>query len=301
LDDFLEPLYQGVDEVTVPKTSVTEPLDAGWKESKFNVPSPRMLTSYRKGRQHVHVYEGEYRVHLDRYDPEKSPLLHLMGDAPLLLMVWETIGAFTVEASDTARGSPARWLANLRFKSVTRMALGAGLVLLGALLVLFPLMSAELLFTLVLPLVVIGIGLLMLVQGLRPRPDGTRAAKAIAIGAGVVAVGIALFFLWKLAALLILLILAMWFLSSAVLTFMHARSEGKASPRTPWPMLAIGLLSLALGIASLFFPKGVVELLLVMLGVVAVLMGALLILDGLGLKRISREMGRAEPMAQDGP
>ena len=33
---------------------------------------------------------AEWRVHLDRYDPKVHPLLHLVDDAPLLLMISDT-------------------------------------------------------------------------------------------------------------------------------------------------------------------------------------------------------------------
>jgi hypothetical protein len=62
LDDFLGPLHEGVWEVVVPKDTVTEPPDTGWKKSGINVPSPGTLASYRKGRYHVHETKTEWRV-----------------------------------------------------------------------------------------------------------------------------------------------------------------------------------------------------------------------------------------------
>jgi len=88
LDDFLGPLHQGVWEVVVPKQEVTEPLDESWKKSEINVPSPEMVASYRKGQYHTHETKEEWKTHMDRYDPETSPGMHLVDDAPLVLMLW---------------------------------------------------------------------------------------------------------------------------------------------------------------------------------------------------------------------
>ena len=77
-------------EVAIPKESVTVPLDAGWKKSALNVPSPGTIASYRKGQYHVHETKDEWKVHLDRYDPDEHPVMHLLDDAPLLLMIGDT-------------------------------------------------------------------------------------------------------------------------------------------------------------------------------------------------------------------
>ena len=90
LDDFLAPLSQGVWEVVIPKDTVTEPLDTGWVKSGINVPSPGTIACYRKARFHVHETKTQWRVHLDRYDPKVHPFLHLVDDAPLVLMISDT-------------------------------------------------------------------------------------------------------------------------------------------------------------------------------------------------------------------
>ena len=91
LDEFLRPLHEGVWEVIVPKESVTEPLDPSWVKSRINVPSPGTRASYRKGQYHAHEQQTEWHVHLDNYDPKVHPVLHLIDDAPLLLMIGDTV------------------------------------------------------------------------------------------------------------------------------------------------------------------------------------------------------------------
>lgn len=82
LDEFLGALHQGVWEVVVPRSAVTEPLVPEWQQSAINVPSPGTIASFRKGQYHAHETEQDYRVHMDRYNPEKNPFMHLVDDAP---------------------------------------------------------------------------------------------------------------------------------------------------------------------------------------------------------------------------
>ena len=43
-----------------------------------------------EGQYDVHETATEWRVHLDNHDPKYHPLLHLIDDAPLLLMIGDT-------------------------------------------------------------------------------------------------------------------------------------------------------------------------------------------------------------------
>jgi len=115
LDDFLEPLSQGIWEVVIPKDTVTEPLDTGWRKSAINVPSPGTIASYRKGRFHVHETKTEWRVHLDRYDPKKNPVMHLVDDAPLILMISDTFMTLVMDTKRTAIRNTADILRTQRF------------------------------------------------------------------------------------------------------------------------------------------------------------------------------------------
>jgi uncharacterized membrane protein HdeD (DUF308 family) len=296
LDDFLEPLFRGVKEVIVPKPQVTDQLDQEWKQSKINLPSPNMLSSYRKGRLHVHEYEEDYRVHMDRYDPEKHAILHLVDDAPLLLMVWGTVSALSTEARSAARGNKERRFSELKIAFRTRMILGALVIIIGLLLVLFPTYSAEALFSIVLPLIFVGLGAFTIYGGIGMRRE--RGASAIKIGTGAVILflGVWIWFSWESAATVTLIIVAVWFLGSALLSLSSALKGRRLSSAGFWPKLVMGCLSLALGIATFVAPKGVLSLLMIMLGVIAILAGILLLLDGLGLRRASKDYAK---MASD--
>ena len=60
-------------------------------KSPINVPSPGTIASYRKGQYHAHEQPAQWHVHLDNYDPKVHPYLHLVDDAPLLLIIGDTV------------------------------------------------------------------------------------------------------------------------------------------------------------------------------------------------------------------
>ena len=41
---------------------------------------------YRYGNLHIREYDDKYLVHMDKYDPRKEPLKHLVADAPEVLV-----------------------------------------------------------------------------------------------------------------------------------------------------------------------------------------------------------------------
>ena len=68
-----------------------------------------------KGRFHVHETKTEWRVHLDRYDPQKNPLMHLVDDAPLLLMISDTFMTLVMDTKRTEIKKTADILRTQRF------------------------------------------------------------------------------------------------------------------------------------------------------------------------------------------
>ncbi|RQD82769.1 MAG: hypothetical protein D5R96_03910, partial [Methanocalculus sp. MSAO_Arc2] len=81
--------------MVVGKTEVQAPLSEKWVLSRLNIPSPGTIASYRYGQYHLHETATECRVYLDRYDPREHPILHPADDAPLVLMVIDTLAALT--------------------------------------------------------------------------------------------------------------------------------------------------------------------------------------------------------------
>jgi uncharacterized membrane protein HdeD (DUF308 family) len=285
LDDFLAPLHQGVWEVVVPKESVTEPLDAGWEKSAVNVPSPGTIASYRKGQYHVHETAGEWRVHLDRYDPSVHPLLHLVDDAPLLLMIGGTVVAL---ASDTRRGKARDTETILEEQNRSwqlQVMIGIALLLGGILIIANPLTFYHGLIRLAVPLLIIVLGIILVTRGVTFRPRALISIYYLVLGILVVLIGIVSFFLpiavWST---IILGIVTLWGFGSAYMALRRVAHGRDAVPEGYFKWLVIGVLSLLLAIFILVLPNHTIALIMVLVGAIAFLLGITLIVNGVRLR-----------------
>lgn len=178
LDDYLGPLDRGVWEVAVPKETVTEPLGPAWKRSRLNVPSPGTIASYRNGRYHVHETKEEWRVHLDRYDPTVHPFLHLVDDAPLLLMISDTFMTLVLDTRRRDVQDTAGILAAQRFIWQEQGLYGLVLVLAGLFILANPFRFFLNMFEIFIPLAITGFGILFLLRAYRPGGRGSREGAA---------------------------------------------------------------------------------------------------------------------------
>ncbi|MDV2482784.1 hypothetical protein F8E02_12430 [Methanoculleus sp. Wushi-C6] len=291
LESYLDALHQGVFQVVVPKAVVTEPLGPDWKRSPINVPSPETVASYRKGQYHAHETVSEYRVHMDRYDPEKNPIMHLVDDAPLLLMIHETMETIFVTGRDATRRGPRQRLADQQMSWRLRMGLGAVLLAIGAVLLLLTLYETVAVFAVLLPSFVLLFGLLTMIKGVRQRDRKEHADGDIVRGGMLAGAGIVLFVLWELYLLLILLILAVWFFSSAVVTLLRVFRKRGSLTTGFWYTFGLGVSSLALGVLAVTLPEELVELLLSLLAGIVLMSGGFLVLDAYGLRNAARLMG----------
>ena len=283
LTDFLGPLHQGVWEVIVPHDSVTEPLEPTWKRSAINVPSPGTIASYRNGQYHAHETEQDYRVHMDRYDPDRNPIMHLVDDAPLALMIFETMETLALSAKDARHEDPVANIIDLRLSGWMRMLVGGLIFLLGAGMLLLE-YDVELFFSVVIPGLVVMTGVVLLANGIRMRRRAEHAQKDIVRGLALIVGGILLYFFWVLYLVLVLLLLAVWFLSSAAVTLLRViRTRGR-DPQGLIFTTALGIASLFLGYWAFFEPEALIGILIVLLAVIILMVGAFLLLDGYGMQ-----------------
>ncbi|WP_292392591.1 HdeD family acid-resistance protein [Methanoculleus sp. UBA303] len=290
LESFLDALHQGVFQVIVPKAVVTEPIEPDWKRSAINVPSPDTIASYRKGQYHAHETVSDYRVHMDRYDPEKNPIMHLIDDAPLALMLHETMETVFVTSKDATRRDPLQRLADQHMNWKFRMGLGIVLLAIGATLLLTAFYGTISFFAVTLPALVLILGLIAITKGVQQRNRKEHANKDIIRGGIVAVAGIALFIFWKLYLILILLVLAVWLFSSAVVTLMRAFRERAGVTKGFWYTLGLGVSSLVLGILAITLPGGLVRLLIFLLAGIVLMAGAFMVLDAYGLRNAARLM-----------
>lgn len=285
LDEYLGPLHDGVWEVIVPKESVTDPLDPGWERSAINVPSPGTIASYRKGQYHAHETATEWQVHLDNHDPKIHPFLHLVDDAPLLLMIGDTL--ITLVAGSRRKTGDEKSILEGQKRAWQEQALiGVLLMLVGVRIISNPLLSFQNIINYLLPLAIIGIGLVTLGKGLQFKPFRVLPGGIAGRGIGIIFAGIIAFLLpLNLWVFVILGVLALWMFTSAGMLLWRARKGRAAIPEGFISRVVIAIVSLVLAVLIFVNPKGILQLLMVIVGVVALLAGLMLFINGIRLRK----------------
>lgn len=270
----------------MPKKSVTEPLDPAWEKSSVNVPSPGTIASYRKGRYHVHETADEWRVHLDRYDPKVHPLLHLVDDAPLLLMIGGTVVAL---AQDTRKGKIRDTETILEEQDRSwqlQVIIGIALLLAGVFIIANPVAFFHGLIRLAVPLLIVVLGILLVTRGATFRPPALISKFYLVLGILVVLIGIVSFFLpLAVWSTVILGIVTLWGFGSAYMALRRVAHGRSSVPEGFYKWLIIGVLSLLLAIFILVLPDPTVALIMILVGGIALLLGITLIVNGLRLRR----------------
>ncbi len=88
--------------------------------------------------------------------------------------------------------------------------------------------------------------------------------------------------------MILLLVLAVWFLSSAAVTLVRVvRTRGKL-PQGFAFTLGLGIASLFLGYLVFVDPAGLLKILVLVLGVVFAIAGGFLVVDGWGMRNAAR-------------
>jgi uncharacterized membrane protein HdeD (DUF308 family) len=284
LDEFLGPLNDGVWEVIVPKASVTEPLDPGWVKSPINVPTPGTIASYRKGQYHVHEQQAEWHVHLDNHDPKVHPYLHLVDDAPLLLMIGDTVVTL-IAGTRKKTGDEKEILEDQKRSWKEQVLIGTLLMLVGIFIVVNPLLSFKGLMHLLVPLAVISLGIITLGQGIAFSPFRVLPGSLFYHGIGIIVAGVIAFYLpLYLWIAVILGIIALWMFASAIILLTRARKGRAAIPEGFTSRVLIAILSLVLGVLIFLDPMSVLLTLMAIVGVIAFLLGLMLMVNGFRLR-----------------
>jgi uncharacterized membrane protein HdeD (DUF308 family) len=284
-------LHQGVWEVAVPKETVTEPLDPRWKRSEINVPSPGTIASYRNGRFHVHETRDEWRVHLDRYDPKVHPLLHLVDDAPLLLMISDTFMTLIMDTRRTEMKDTEEILRTQRFVWQEQVVIGLILGLVGLRIMKNPVIFFTNILELIIPLAIVCLAITIIVSAVRTGSSDRDRNRDLVRGLGFFCAGIFAFILpLALWVIFLLAVLALWMIASAVMLLKRVMRGRDAVPEGFYSRLVIGIISLILAILLVFSPAGVLVLLIVVLGAVTLLMGITLCINGIRLRTLMKSI-----------
>ena len=227
---------------------------------------------------------------MDRYDLERNPLMHLIDDAPLVLMVYETMETILVTAKDATRKDPLQRLADQHMSWKLRMGFGVLLWAIATILLILAFYDVTSFFAVILPSLVLFLGFLTIVRGIRQRRRQEHADRDVVRGSLVAVAGIVLFVFWELYLVLILLALVIWFFSSAIVTLLRVFRERGNLPNGFWYTLGLGLSSLVLGILAVTLPEELVDLLVILLAGIVLMAGAFMILDAYGLRNAARLM-----------
>jgi uncharacterized membrane protein HdeD (DUF308 family) len=289
IEDYLQPLHEGIWEVMIPRSQVTEPLGEGWVPSQINIPTPGTIASYRKGQYHMHVTRTDLRVHLDRYDPKIHPMLHLIDDAPLLLMISET---FITLISFTRHSYIRSTVGRLQEQNKVlrhHMILGPIIIFLGVLFIIIPELTFYGITNLVIPGIVIIAGLLTLKNGISLQPFRIVDRNDILSGTWMLGVAILLVYLSpQFWVTVFLVFLAGWMFASSVMLLRRVLKGRKAVPEGFISRMLIGIISLLIGIFSLITPLAVLMIFLDILGVLTMTIGIVITLTGVKLRALMK-------------
>ena len=136
------------------------------------------------------------------------------------------------------------------------------------------------------PLIVVAVGACIIVRGSLFGSRSTAIWSRIFLGLGIIAIGTALLFLPNdLIAGFILLILAFWTFSSGIVSVKRLSGGRSGVPEGFFKILAVGILSLILAVAIVVAPDTMITILVDIVAVIVILLGMLLIGEGLSLKR----------------
>ena len=170
------------------------------------------------------------------------------------------------------------------------MGLGVVLLVIATILLFLAFYDPTPFFIVILPSLVLFIGLLTIVRGIRERKRKEQADRDIIRGVVVAGAGMVLFVFWELYLVLILLILSIWLFSSAAVTLLRVFRERGNLPAGFWYTSGLGISSLALGVLAVTLPEGLVDLLICLLVGIVLIAGAFLVLDAWGLRNAARLM-----------
>jgi uncharacterized membrane protein HdeD (DUF308 family) len=288
LDDFLAPLHQGVWEVIVLKEDVTEPLGKRWVKSQFNLPSPGTIASYRNGGYHCHETESEYRVHMDIYDPAINPGMHLVDDAPLLLMIGGTVESLWVDAKNVKKMDKRQLLKEHKIAWQLSLLAGIALLTVGAAVIAVELGAADLVFAafvvLIVPMSIMGFAAFMIIQGMRISPMNANSKRLIITGLGLIFLGILSYFFPALLVIFLLTFMLLWPISSAVISLKRTKMGKIATPDGLRKRMIIAVGSIVLAVLFVLNPQGVAGLIIFFVATIIIFMGVVSMLKALGLR-----------------
>lgn len=279
IEDFTQDLYKDKREVFVPKDKVTE-LSPGWYVSKHNLPHLGSKGSLRNGRLHAHDMGDHYSVHLDRIDPKKHGIGHLVQDAPLMLFLWTGFKGASLSVSKEYTDQVASdkgWL--------PQVVIGLALLIIGLLIVTSIIMDLGLILSATIAALVI-IGVVFIWKGLNYR-RGETVWVNILIGMVAIAIAIIIFYHPTAAFIWLLFVLAFWTLASGIF-LIFGRGDKLLFDEGSIVPIIMGIISLALAMLLIINPTMGVNLVIILVGVLVAFIGLMQFISGLIIRQSSK-------------
>ncbi|MCU0861319.1 MAG: DUF308 domain-containing protein [Methanomassiliicoccales archaeon] len=221
---------------------------------------------------------------MDLYDPEHHPVMHLVDDAPLLLMLSGSVESLWVDAKNTRKMDYAQLMHEQKVAWQLILLAGICLLVLGGLILakLFYVFSYLLEYGL--PLAIIGFAIFIIFQGIRTRPLNAVAKKNVIVGAIFIALGLLAFAFPAFTIILLIMLIAIWPISSAVVSLKRVRQGKLATPDGFTKRLAIGVGSLILAVLAIFFPVDITLLILIVVAGIVIFIGVILMIKAMGIR-----------------
>ncbi|MDD1769780.1 MAG: hypothetical protein LUO79_01720 [Methanomassiliicoccales archaeon] len=281
IEDFVQDLYKGEKEVSVPKDKVTK-LSPGWKVSKLNLPHKGSKASWRNGLLHAHDMGDHYLVHLDRVDPGEHSIGHMIADAPLMLFLWTGFRS----ASKSAEGKKAEGEGVPTTRWMPHLVIGSALLLIGIVIVANNALALNLIYlAAAAALFVLGIGFIWRGLGITRKPV---AWIGVVIGLIMIIMAAIIYFNPLIAFWILLLTLAIWTLGSGLFLILGRGEKIQFDAGSLAPII-MGIASLVLAIILVFDPSSGLSIVVTLGGLLIAFMGLMQVAAGVILRNAEAE------------
>ena len=200
-------------------------------------------------------------------------------------MIAGTVGTLIHEARAHPGDDTDRIFEEQQVSWQRQVLIGVAFLLVGAHIISEPLVFFSGITQIIIPLFLFGLGVVILWKSLEARSGGSDYGEGIVQGICIMgAGGIAAFLPDLLWSLVILTVLGVWSCASAVILLAQSFKGRNALPENFFGRIVIGGCSLLFALLLFIVPQAGMVLLIELLGIIAVLVGLVLVVNGLRLR-----------------
>ncbi len=232
---------------------------------------------------------------MDLYDPAKNPAMHLVDDAPLILMIGGTVESLWVDAKNTKKLDKRQLLSEHKRAWQLILLAGIALLVVGAGVVAVELGAADKVFAafvvLIVPVSIMGFAVFMILQGARNKPLNANSKRLIYITGGMlICLGILSYFFPALLVLFLLIFMVFWPISSAVMSLKRTKMGKVATPDGLKKRMVIAVASIVLAVLFFLNPVGVAGFIIFVVATILIFMGLVSVLRGVGSQKRAQDV-----------